>query len=123
MPIEPKTLQRRLAVLVSEAKINAEGTTGGTRYAVVQKVESVDDTSSVTQTDKEFSLSKKAQKLLAAMRLPVNQGKAVGYNLSFLNNYEPNVSFYLSSTERKSLAQTGKTIANEGRPARMPGKF
>ncbi len=113
LPIELRTLQRRLALLVNEGKIRSEGSTNNTRYFLV-KTEKVDAIiSSALQTDDGLTLSKKSEALLAAMRLPSSQRKAVGYNLSFLESYQPNISFYLSPTERKSLAQTGKTTTGE----------
>jgi Fic family protein len=99
-PLERRTLQRRLARLVEAGQITTKGKGRATRYFARALTASADDT---------IPLSTEAQSIRMQVNRPKHQRMPVGYNLDFLDSYQPNVTFYLSQQERAHLAHLGKT--------------
>jgi Fic family protein len=99
-PLGRRTLQRRLARLVETGQITVKGKGRATRYLPSASVATADDT---------IPLSAEAQSIRTQVNRPKHQRMPVGYNLNFLESYQPNVTFYLSQQERAHLAQLGKT--------------
>lgn len=56
-----------------------------------------------------LSLSPESIAIREYLSQPVTARKPVGYNRDFLDSYRPNVSFYLSETERNQLAEIGNS--------------
>ncbi|HSV52803.1 MAG TPA: Fic family protein, partial [Burkholderiaceae bacterium] len=55
-------------------------------------------------------LSAEARQIEARVRQPVQQRMPVGYNRGFLDNYRPNVSYYLSESVRSELLAHGQAV-------------
>ncbi|WP_339707112.1 Fic family protein [Algoriphagus aquimarinus] len=109
IPIEKRTLQRRLKKLKENGLILIEGGSHATRYFanVMDKYSSKTEKPSESQTA--IPLSQEGRDILAIVSRPEIQRTPVGYNRTFLENYRPNIDSYLSKEEKKKLAQWGKT--------------
>jgi hypothetical protein len=99
-----RTFQRRLENLKKSGEIITSGATRSLRYHVTGQNFEANNVKSATIT-----LPEVAQELLTIVQSPVQQRRPVGYNRSFLENYQPNVSSYLSPTELQKLATLGNT--------------
>ena len=123
-----RTLQRRLAQLVSERRLAALGTRAGRRYQVpglaapLPVASGPSDAATprvVAESAAAFDpirLSRAAQQTQKLVNRPLTQRKPVGYVFSFLDGYRPNVSAYLPPALRKKLAALGRTTG-EALPA------
>ena len=124
-----RTLQRRLAALVAQGRLVREGRGPGTLYRLpvaqsalpVQAAESEDrrhlQVSSYFHFDDELYLipvSKEGAEVGRLVRAPIQQRPPVGYNRAFLDDYEPDVTWYLSAEIRHSLAKLGASPDREG---------
>lgn len=101
--INDKTLQRRLAMLVSDGRISKTGVKKATLYYPVLetvKGQKNDGLASV------FSPS--SQKSLKFLENPLYKREKVSYNREFLNSYVPNVSIYVPEKVRATLLKEGK---------------
>ncbi|MFH2092538.1 MAG: Fic family protein [Pseudomonadota bacterium] len=103
-PLHRRTLQRRLEILVAEKRITKEGES----IALVYKKCSVR-----SDFDMYVPVSKDGSILRNLVQQPVMQRKPAGYHRSFLEDYEPNVSFYLSASLRGQFHEMGRTPVQE----------
>jgi Fic family protein len=62
-------------------------------------------------------LSDEAEALRAKLRRPVSERDPVGYNRAFLEDYQPNQTFYLSESARRDLLDTGSQTGMADEPA------
>jgi fido (protein-threonine AMPylation protein) len=62
------------------------------------------------QHEVSIPLSRRAKEIEAYVRQPLASRKHVGYNPSFLEDYQPNNTFYLSDDIRQALRQDGHVI-------------
>jgi hypothetical protein len=99
-----RTLQRRLEILLAEKRITTEGES----IALVYK-----KGSGRVDFDIYVPVSKDGSILRDFVRQPVMQRKPVGYHRWFLEDYEPNVSFYLSASLRGQFHEMGRTRVRE----------
>ncbi len=123
-----RTLQRRLAQLVTENRLTALGTRAGRRYHVPDystprrtALPLAQDyvPAFVAEPPADYDpirLSAAAMEIRRLVNRPLTQRKPVGYVFSFLNGYRPNVSAYLSTALRRKLADLGRTTG-EALPA------
>jgi Fic family protein len=100
-----RTLQRRLNELVKAGKLERQGAGPSSRYVVVLPKQS-----SILQ------LSPTATRWRNEIRKPLHQRTPVGYNRAFLDQYQPNQSFYLPAPVRQELHKIGK-ISDQIMPA------
>lgn len=120
-PIAQRTLQRRLATLVKRGAISAISDRGGRRYLKKQPLVANDPQLSSASdyfreeaplpavVTNEILLSSAALDIQRAISLPMSLRAPVGYQSSFLDSYQPNVSAYLPESLRRKLADLGKT--------------
>jgi hypothetical protein len=54
---------------------------------------------------------------------PEAQRKPAGHELSFLENYRPNINSFLSNEEKQKLAEWGNTINEEQPAGPIPEKY
>lgn len=106
-----RTLQRRLKTLEETKALKVTGKGRGTCY----QLSAIDEAPLLPISSKEPSipLSTIGQKIQNQVNRPLQARYPVGYNREFLENYIPNVTCYLTLTERKKLAQLGKTTKAE----------
>lgn len=104
-----RTLQYHLKQLVNQGLIVAEGKSRSTKYALANRAASSTADNQVRESDDDgLSLSTDALKVKAYIRQNLIKRKTVGYHHAFLDQYRPNVSFYLSPAEREHLHKIGK---------------
>lgn len=125
VPVSRRTLQRRLAEWSSTGAIRAEGTGKGRRYFAVDApttgavitpgLGAVGLTSSAPAVDA-VPLSDQGSSIRNLVRLPLASRQPVGYQREFLDDYEPNVTSYLSDAVARHLLELGRT-PDGARPA------
>ncbi len=114
-PLASRTLQRRLATLVDDARLIAQGSGAGTRYqlpAVAQPA----PLGTVDHDNFGQGLSPEAKDIGRIVSQPASRRKPVGYDRSFLESYRPNITRYLPLALRDKLAALGR-IPGEVQPA------
>lgn len=100
-----RTLQYRIAQLVQSKRLIPKGEGRGRRYQVpVQIME--DDVS--TGAKNYIKISPEAVRIRSYVNGAISTRRPVGYNRAFLEDYQPNVSFYLSAEIRQGLAKNGE---------------
>jgi fido (protein-threonine AMPylation protein) len=112
-----RTLQRRLALLVEQGKLLPEGERGGRRYRVRETKSTTQMVAEDAPVDRNnISLSTAAREIRRSVTRPVASRRPVGYDVSLLERYEPNVSVYLLPAQRRRLAEIGQ-VGGEGQRA------
>ncbi|MEZ5617722.1 MAG: Fic family protein [Rhodocyclaceae bacterium] len=114
--VSRRTLQRRLASLVEQRSIRADGDGralkyhGGTRDVTIA-LQGIASTASVGQPTVEVYVPTSAQgeEIRAYVRQPIQQRKPVGYDREFLESYLPNEKTYLSPEIREHLHNIGRS--------------
>lgn len=111
-----RTLQRRLALLVEQKRLIAEGQRKGRRYRVPVSKKVIADPVSWNITVKEPSvevyipISPESEVLKQAIRAPIQERRPVGYQRSFLDDYQPNITYYLEEDTRQKLRDLGGVL-------------
>ena len=119
-----RTLQRRLAGLVAERRLDAEGRGPARRYrAIAEAATQMVSPKTIAQGDagkaaaeNYVPLSSGGGEVCTLVRRPLALRTPVGYNRVFLDGYTPNVSFYLAEATRQRLHELGRSPIGE-RPA------
>ena len=119
-----RTLQRRLAALVEDARLVSEGRGRGSRYRVsrhvVLKAEPATLSLHMASTPVEMGvgipLSPEGTSVRRLVRAPIQNRRPVGYERTFLDRYRPNETFYLAPDTRRRLCELGRSPDGE-RPA------
>ena len=108
--IPRRTLQYRLNQLVTKGQLHMEGSGRWARYRLATK-----DSPTKTELDDEdldyrdlIPLSDEGKRIRDYVQQPVAARKPVGYSQDFLNQYQPNTSFYLRDVDRERLERIGK---------------
>jgi Fic/DOC family len=119
LPLELRTLQRRLEKLVETGVLNLSGKRRTAKYhlAGAKKKTPVFVSKVTGETSAGIPLSDGSKEILSALSLPYEQRKAVSYNRQFVDNYRPNIDYYLSAGEREQLAKEGATPGAMDQPA------
>ena len=111
--LPPRTLQRRLALLVEQRRLIAEGRAKGRRYrfpdSITSKGSSVTGTQ-IAEARGEFyvPVSPEAEALKQAIRAPIQRRQPTGYRRAFLDDYRPNVTYFLQAETRQHLLDVGR---------------
>jgi fido (protein-threonine AMPylation protein) len=119
--LPPRMLQRRLALLIEQKRIAVEGRGRGCRYKILQNGVDV-PTARLTiegrapQVEIYIPLSAEGETIRAAVSEPIQNRRPVGYNRHFLDEYQPNDTFYLSAEIRLRLLKMRRPLET-GRPA------
>jgi len=103
-----RTAQRWIGQLIDDGHISALGEGRARRYLVLGTA------SQGVAGDQDvfpdaIPLSPDSRDILAYVDRPLTARKPVGYQRDFLDNYQPNVSAYLSASLRRQLRQMGTT--------------
>ena len=119
--LSPKTLYRRLRLLVEQKQLIAEGQRKGRRYRVpANPTVEVSAAAGTPTTEMHINayvpLSPEAEVVRQAIRAPIQQRHPVGYQRDFLDDYRPNVTYYLPAATRQHLLDVGRPHGGE-RPA------
>lgn len=106
-----RSTQRRLALLIKQGRLNATGRGPNRRYHIHSPFsKSIADDST---EEVEIEISDASRVIQRAVTGPIQQRKPVGYNRKFLDEYEPNESFYLPQEVRTHLANIGRAIGED----------
>ena len=124
LPFEltPRTLQRRLSLLIDLKRVVADGHRKGRRYRVPvsHKVNAGSVAWKFTvgepQVEVYVPISRASEPIKQAIRAPIQNRRPVGYQRSFLDDYQPNVTYYLQAETRQRLLNIGRALDSE-RPA------
>ena len=121
--LPPRTLQRRLALLVEQKRLTVEGRGKGSRYLqypqpVTLHIHSAHHAHRVGNVELEVyvPVSPEGEAIKLAVREPIQNRNPVGYNRAFLDEYRPNDTFYLSVETRQYLLEIGRSSDGQ-RPA------
>lgn len=98
-PLNRRTLQRRLADLVSEGRLIRIGNLRSSRYKLPSHI----------KVEATIELSPKGKELQSFVTQPIEVRKKVGYNRKFLELYQPNKTRYLTDDILDRLYQLGRT--------------
>ncbi|MDZ7751854.1 MAG: Fic family protein [Gammaproteobacteria bacterium] len=117
----PRMLQRRLALLVEQKRLIADGRGKGRRYrspaTITGKGSLVAGGATVEGRGEVYvPISPNAEAIKQAVRAPVQERKPVGYQRDFLDDYRPNETWYLPAETRQRLLEMGRPPDGE-RPA------
>ena len=121
MPYEltPRTLQRRLALLVDQKRLDAEGQRKGRRYRVPVDTRAKANPVVGNVTLKEalgetyLPVSQETETIKNEIRAPIQERQPIGHQSSFLDDYQPNVTYYLPTETRQRLLGIGNTLHGE----------
>jgi len=125
-PLNKRTLQRRLAKLVEEGRIEKKGKGTKTRYHSIQ----ASDAAAVAaqnarpadaqDTEERLTLTLKPSPpglaIFNEISKPLQERKRVGYVRGFLDAYRPNQTYYLPTEVRQELAAIGR-VTDKVEPA------
>jgi hypothetical protein len=121
--LPPRMLQRRLALLVEQKRLIAEGQRKGRRYrlppgdvTVRGKPAELAITGYPAQVEIYPPISPEAEAIKQAVRAPVQERQPVSYQRDFLDDYRPNETHYLPAETRQRLLEKGRPPDGE-RPA------
>ena len=102
LPFHRRTLQRRLALLGKAGGIRIVGVGRATRYLPVLLSEEPAD------ADNDIFLSLEAHDLQNLISRPLSARQPVSYQRAFIDNYQPNVTWYLPAAIRNHLMDRGR---------------
>ena len=112
--LPPRMLQRRLALLVQQKRLFAEGHGKGRRYrlssgnvVVSPSPGELATTGHAPQVEVYPPISAEAEPIKQAVREPIQS--PVGYNRTFLDDYRPNETRYLPAETRQRLLAVGRS--------------
>ena len=100
-----RTLQRRLSRLAKAGRILITGTRSATRYqAIAPAKKTIDPQSGI-------HLSVHAQGVQDQVSRPISFRKPIGYQRSFIDSYQPGVTWYLPENTREHLIDKGRCFS------------
>ena len=99
-----RTLQRRLALLVEQKRLSAEGRGRATRY----RLPASEPPALPTPGDSAIPVSAEGDAIRRSIAAPLQRRSPVGYNRAFLEAYRPNQTFYLPAEIRARLTELGQ---------------
>jgi hypothetical protein len=102
LSLNRRTLQRRLALLEKQGRIQIVGAGRATRYLVLATPDKTNETK-----DGIF-LSADAKEIEKLISRPLTARHPIGYQRKFIDSYEPNVSRYLQPAMRSHLKDIGR---------------
>ena len=123
--IQERTLQRRLAKLVKEGRIEKTGKGTKTRYRLILAADEFEGPAEIANVAADnvepkltLTLKPSAEGLAVFNEIskPQHERKRVGYVREFLDAYQPNDTYYLSADVRSELAAIGR-VTDKVEPA------
>ena len=127
--LQERTLQRRLAKLVREGRLEKTGRGTKTRYRLIHAAEDFKGPevqgqdippTGIDNADPKLTLTLKplanGLEVFKEVSKPRQERKRVGYNRDFLDAYHPNATFYLPADVRRELAAIGR-VTDKVEPA------
>ena len=112
-PLTERTIHRRLRLLQADGTVRSEGFTTAARYFAATPTNA--EVARKTD-DHDVTLSTAGRAVRDLVMQPLMRRVPVGYNESFLYDYQPGTTSYLSEAHRLHLHELGRT-ADADRPA------
>jgi len=109
IPISRRSVQHRLMFLVKNNSLYSEGNARGRVYKIPLKEKKDTQGQFEVYSIHAIALSPEAEDIQQLVNRPVQARTPVGYNIQFLDEYRPNVTYYLSESIRQRLFEMGKT--------------
>ncbi len=111
--LKPHVLRDRLKDLVNEGKVKKKGIARGTKYKITRIHAAVVPTTLPkvkvkSRGEVTFPLPGPAREVQQYVKAPLTSRETVGYNRAFLDEYEPNISHYLTAGEKEELENLGQ---------------
>ncbi|HED19092.1 MAG TPA: Fic family protein [Gammaproteobacteria bacterium] len=108
--LPPRMLQRRLNLLAEQGRIVVSGTGKGTRYFPgTPSADRVKTTFAPPTVSSGIKLSREGGEIRKNISRPVSVRTPIGYQADFLDDYQPNVTAYLSLELRQQLLAIGQS--------------
>lgn len=104
-----RTAQRWLSQLIQDKKIIVEGSGRTRAYRKAQTRPARETSQTSDQYPGYIPLSADSRDILNYIDQPLAERKPVGYDIGFLEEYQPNRTFYLSEPLRRQLYKMGDT--------------
>ncbi len=118
--VKRRTLQRRLAKLVSQNRIEISGEGRAVKYFTPRVIDNLDVVLAPTKFEAigevYVPISSEAEEIKAYVRQARQERTPVSYKTAFLEQYHPNETYYLPSSLRNQLHSLGRSPA-ENTPA------
>jgi Fic/DOC family len=118
--LQRRTLQRRVARLVRQGKLQIAGRGRASRYRLPRIAEGRGEATVEVivegRGELRIPLSPDGEAIEKLVREPLQNRRPVGYNREFLDAYRPNETYYLSAETRQHLLNLGRSSDGE-RPA------
>jgi len=113
LDLKPHVLRDRLKDLVKEGKVKKKGAARGTRYKITKIHAAVGHASlpklrGVGRGDVVFPLPETAIKVQQYVGRSLSSRESVGYKRAFLDEYQPNITHYLTTGEKEQLEKLGQ---------------
>lgn len=117
VPLPERTIRRWLNEMANERLIEKTGKKRGTRYQIIKRTQNIaqNEPGSLPSSDQQadqknphFIFSSESKEAITYIQQPIFQRKPVPYYSAWLNNYQPNKTFYLTHAERKKLFARGQ---------------
>jgi DNA-binding transcriptional ArsR family regulator len=108
-----RTLQYRLKYLVDEGRVVKEGEGRAAKYRMLAEPAVAAARPVAAEGEEAVPLSPASIEIRRYLSQPVAARKPVGYDRAFLDLYKPNVSAYLSPSERQRLAAGKPNLADQ----------
>lgn len=105
--IDRRTLQRRVKDLILSGQIVSSGKGRAIKYRLPEKAKD----SPIESGTELLPLSKEGQDIQKIILQPEQKRMPVGYNRTFLEAYQPNITSYLADEEKVRLAELGVTAS------------
>lgn len=113
-PMSQRTLLRRIAALEVIGRVTSKGQTTAARYFVLESEPDV--TAGEQETVEGLTVSREGAAVRTLVRQPRIRRQPVGYQQSFLREYQPGATWYLTTEMRTHLHTLGHT-SDSARPA------
>ena len=116
-----RTLQYRLKQLVGTGHLNMHGSGRWAKYrlAAAESPIATELAEDVADYSRLITLSETAKTTRDYVEQAVEARKPVGYNQSFLEQYQPNKTFYLAEKDREKLGKLGNIVQSAGTYAKL----
>lgn len=121
LDLKPHVLRDRLKDLVNEEKVEKEGVARGTKYKIT-KIHAAVGHATLPKIRVEvhgevtFPLPEPAKEVQQYVQALLTSRETVGYNRTFLDEYEPNTTHYLTTGEKEELEKLGQA-EDQAQPA------
>ena len=112
-----RTLQRRLSTLADQKQIITEGEGRALKYLlapIIAKADIVQESATAQATGEVYvPTSSEGEAIKNYVRQPRQQRQPVSYKIEFLEQYQPNQTFYLPEALRAQLHALGRSSAEQ----------